>query len=158
MTTTEIRAKLREQVLFSDFTETEIDQVIGLLDPMTARAGEVIVKQDELGDCMFIVLSGRCRVVHHKGGHDIDLATIKAGDFFGELALVDEGPRSADVIALEESALLKITQATIGAIAGVYPTVAFKMLIAIGRIMVQRLRQSTRRYVDSLLFPIDDQS
>ena len=154
MTTAEMRAKLQDKFLFAEFTEKELDEFLELLDPVSARAGESIVRQDELGDCMYIVLKGKARVVHHKGGRDIDLAVLNVGDFFGELALVDEGPRSADVIAIEDCALLKITQAVIAAVAGVYPTAAFKLLIAIGRIMVERLRLSNQRYVDSLLFPI----
>ena len=154
MITAELREKLQTTVLFREFTATEISEFLDLLDPLTAKPGELVVRQDEMGDCMFIVVQGSCRVVHHKGGHDIELATLREGDFFGELALVDEGPRSADVIAITEVALLKITQAVMAAVAGVYPTAAFKLLIAIGRIMVERLRLANQRYVDSLLFPI----
>ena len=153
-TTRETRDKLKDTFLFHEFTEEEMDEFIELCDPVSAAAGEAIVKQDDSGDCMYIVVTGEARVVHRKGGRDIDLAVLKEGDFFGELALVDEGPRSADVIALRDCTLLKITQAVISAVAGVYPTAAFKFLIAIGRIMVDRLRKSNQRYVDSLLFPV----
>ena len=154
MTTAELAAKLRDKVLFREFTQQELDEFLDLLDPVMARAGDTVVRQDDLGDCMYIVVTGKCRVMHHKNGRDIDLAILNEGDFFGELALVDEGPRSADVIALEDVALLKITQAVVAAVAGVYPTAAFKLLIAIGRIMVERLRLANQRYVDSLLFPL----
>ena len=152
--TPEIRQKLRSTVLFSEFTNEEIEEFIDLCDATSAAAGEVIVKQDDMGDCMYVLVVGEAKVVHHSGGRDIDLASLNAGDFFGELALVDEGPRSADVLALTECTLLRITQGVISAVAGVYPTAAFKVLIAIGRIMVSRLRKSNQRYVDSLLFPI----
>lgn len=154
MTTAELAAKLRDKTLFREFTPQELDEFLDLLDPVMARAGDIVVHQEDRGDCMYILVSGKCRVVHHKNGRDIDLAILNEGDFFGELALVDEGPRSADVIALEDVALLKITQAVVAAVAGVYPTAAFKLLIAIGRIMVERLRLANQRYVDSLLFPI----
>jgi CRP/FNR family cyclic AMP-dependent transcriptional regulator len=154
MTTAELAEKLRDKVLFREFTPQEIDEFLDLLDPVMAKAGDIVVHQDDLGDCMYILVSGKCRVVHHKNGRDIDLAILNEGDFFGELALVDEGPRSADVIALEDVALLKITQAVVAAVAGVFPTAAFKLLIAIGRIMVERLRLANQRYVDSLLFPL----
>lgn len=154
MNIVETREKLKDTVLFTEFNADEMDEFIELCDPVSAPAGEVIVKQDDAGDCMYIVVTGSAKVTHHKGGHDIDLATLKDGDFFGEIALVDEGPRSADVVALTDCTLLKVTQAVISAVAGVYPSAAFKFLIAIGRIMVDRLRLSNQRYVDSLLFPV----
>jgi CRP-like cAMP-binding protein len=67
---------------------------------------------------------------------------------------VDDGPRSADVIATENCVLLKVGQNSISALAGVYPSAAFKLLIALGRIMVGRLRKSNQRYIDSMLAPI----
>lgn len=154
MTNAELAVKLRGKFLFREFTNQELDEFFDLVDPVMAKPDEVVVRQDEQGDCMYIVVSGQCRVIHHKNGCDIGLAVLNEGDFFGELALVDEGPRSADVIAITEVALLKITQAVIAAVAGVYPTAAFKLLIAIGRIMVERLRLANQRYVDSLLFPL----
>jgi CRP-like cAMP-binding protein len=155
MTNATLAAKLRRTVLFEDFTEEELVRCVELFDPVTAAAGEIVVRQDDLGDCMYIVVAGNCRVVHHSDGRDITLATLKDGDFFGELALVDEGPRSADVEALTDVTLLKLTQGVIGAIAGVFPSAAIKLLIAVGRIMVSRLRSTNRRYLDSLLFPLE---
>ncbi|HYR58837.1 MAG TPA: cyclic nucleotide-binding domain-containing protein [Chthoniobacteraceae bacterium] len=150
----DIREKLKTTVLFGEFTPEEIDEFVELCDVTDASSGDTIVKQDDTGDCMFVLVTGEAGVVHHRDGHDVALATLREGDFFGELALVDEGPRSADVQALSDCTLLRITQAVISAVAGVYPTAAFKFLIAIGRILVSRLRQSNQRYVDSLLFPL----
>lgn len=152
--TLEIREKLQSTPLFSDFTHEELEQFLDLCDITTTAAGALIVKQDDPGDCMYVLVSGEARVVHHKDNHDIELATLREGDFFGELALVDEGPRSADVRTVGECKLLSITQAVVAAVAGVYPTAAFKFLISIGRIMVGRLRRSNQRYIDSLLFPL----
>ena len=152
--TAEIRQELRGKSLFREFTDAELAAFVDLLDPRESAAGELIVRQDEIGNCMFIVIKGRARVVHHNAGEFVELATIKAGDFFGELSLVDRGPRSADVQALEPCLLLRIDIGAISALAGVYPTAGFKVLIAIGRILVDRLRQSNQRYIDSLLFPL----
>jgi CRP-like cAMP-binding protein len=156
MTQAELREKLRPAPLFREFTDRDFDELLALLDPVNVPAGSTIVEQDDLGDSMYIVVEGRCRVVHHKGGREIELAALKDGDFFGEIALVDEGPRSADVIAITDVSMLKITQAVVSALAGVYPSAAFKLLIAIGRIMVARLRTANQRYVDTLLFALRD--
>ena len=94
--TSEIRDQLRDKTLFKEFTDQEMDEFIELLDRRETASGELIVRQDELGECMFIVVKGRARVVHHTEGHHVELATLRDGDFFGELSLVDRGPRSAD--------------------------------------------------------------
>ncbi len=155
MTKLEIQDTLRKTPLFHEFTDDELASFIELLDAVEFPAGECIVRQDDPGDAMYLLVRGRARVLHHREGRQIELAVLKPCDFFGELALVDHGPRSADVETLEASALLVISQGALGALAGVYPTAAFKFLIAIGRIMVGRLRKSNQRYVDSLLFPTD---
>ena len=151
----DIRSKLKGNALFAEFTDLELGELLDLLDQVQVKEGDVIVKQDEPGDCMYLVVEGEVRVMHHRGGRDIALANLKDGDFFGEIALVDSGPRSADVIAQGNALLLKISHASVAALAGVYPTAAFKFLIAVGRILVSRLRTSNQRYVDSLLFPVE---
>lgn len=157
MSQSDLRDQLRSAPLFREFSERDFDELLVLVDPVKVPAGAIIVEQDDPGDAMFILVSGRCRVVHHRGGRDIELANLGGGDFFGEIALVDCGPRSADVIALTDVSLLKITQAVISALAGVYPSAAFKLLIATGRSMVARLRLANQRYVDTLLLPLREQ-
>jgi CRP-like cAMP-binding protein len=149
----ECREKLKSASLFAEFTPEEFDQLFELFDEIRVSRGEIIVRQDDTGDCMFILVDGSARVVHRERDRDFVLAAMVPGDFFGELALVDAGARSADVEATSDCVLWKITQAMIAAAAGVYPTAAFKLLIGIGRVLVGRLRKSNQRYVDSLLFP-----
>jgi CRP-like cAMP-binding protein len=151
MTNEEILGHLRSCTLFADFTKEELSEFLDLLDPLEAKAGTCIVRQDEMGEEMYLLVAGKAKVVHHRDGRDVDLATLGPGDFFGEIALVDHGPRSADVETTEDSVLLSISQASMSALAGVFPMAAFKFLITLGRLMVQRLRASNQRYIDSML-------
>jgi len=147
--TRECQDRLKSKPLFSEFSQNELENFLDILDLIHVKKGEVIVTQGEPGDCMFILIDGLARVTHHYGDQFVDLAEIPVGDFFGEIALVDAGVRSASVVADEDSSLLRITQATILAVAGVYPNSAFKFLLAIGRTLVGRLRQSNQRYLDT---------
>jgi len=147
--TRECQDRLKSKPLFSDFSQSELENFLDILDLVEVKKGEVIVKQGEPGDCMFIIIDGLARVTHHCGDQFVHLAEIPVGEFFGEIALVDAGVRSASVVAEEDSSLLRITQATILAAAGVYPNSAFKFLLAIGRTLVGRLRQSNQRYLDT---------
>ena len=137
--------------LFAEFTDAELEGALDLIDKVEFKPGECIVKQDEKGDCMFVLIEGSARVVHRRAGKEIELATLKVGDFFGELALVDSGPRSADVETITACTLFRIEHGALRAIAGVYPNAAFKLLIAVGRALVQRMRRGNQKYIDSLL-------
>lgn len=146
-----IESQIHEIPLFSEFTQPEIAAFLELAEPISAGKETRIVTQDTPGDAMFIIIQGTVKVIHRVGSKSFELATLSRGDFFGELSLVDNVPRSADVVAIEDCGLLKISQGTIRAIAGVYPSAAFKFLIAVGGVLVKRLRQGNKKYIDSLL-------
>lgn len=148
-----LQKQLQSREFFRDFTSEELNAFLHLLDPMIFEPGQVIVRQDDPGDAMFIISEGLVRVVHHRNGNYVHLAELGPGAFFGEIALVDHGPRCADVQAVEQTKVLRVNQSVIAALTGVYPSAAFKLLIALGRELVGRLRQSNQRYIDALLLP-----
>ena len=147
----DLSQKLGGMVLFVEFTEPEITTLIELSEPCSFKKGERIVSQDTPGDSMFLIVEGTVKVVHRTGNESIELASLGEGQFFGELALVDHGPRCADVEAVVDCMMLKIPQGSLRALAGVYPTAAFKFLIAVGRVLVERMRFGNKKYIDSLL-------
>lgn len=148
---TNAAGNLQAMSLFAEFTDDEVQAFLELAERVIVKPGDKIVRQDAMGDCMFVLLKGQASVIHTKDGKQFELAVLNAGDFFGELALVDEGPRSADVEAVEECTLLRIPQSLVRALAGVYPSAAFKLLIGVGRVLVSRLRKGNQKYIDSLL-------
>ena len=143
--------QLAKLTIFGEFNQQENQTLIELADPLVFAAGATIVRQDESGDAMYILVRGEADVTHRRGDCEVHLAKLKPGDFFGELALVDEGPRSATVTATSECLLLKVPQSVLRALAGVYPNAAFKMLYAIAKVLVTRMRAGNARYIDSLL-------
>lgn len=152
---TDLHAQFKQMRLFAEFNENELEGLLSLVETVRFAAGECVVRQDERGDCMYVVLEGEVKVSHTRNGRTFDLATLKPGDFFGELALVDAGPRSADVETVSDCTLMKIEHSALRAIAGVYPNAAFKFLIAVGRELVIRMRRGNQVYIDSLLAVAD---
>jgi flavin-dependent dehydrogenase len=72
------------------------------------RAGEIIIRQGEVGDCMYVIQSGKVEVVREHDGQETRLAQLGEGDFFGEMALFDKDVRSATVRPLGDVRVLTI--------------------------------------------------
>jgi len=75
--------------------------------------GEVIVRQGEVGDCMYVIQSGRVEVVLATDRGDQHLAFLETGDFFGEMAVFEKETRSATVRAAGEARALKVDKKTL---------------------------------------------
>ena len=144
-------ALLKNFQLFAELSSEELQTLIAQSTTVTFSAGQSIITAGEAGHCMFVILRGSARVTAKSGGKDVELAVLKPGDFFGEVSLVDDGPRSADVSALESCELLCITRMTLGVLAGLQPGAAIHLLAAIGRCLVARLRAGNQKYMDLIL-------
>ncbi len=77
------------------------------------RDGEVIVRQGDLGDCMYVIQSGEVEVVQATSGGEQRLAVLQSGDFFGEMAVFEREVRSATVRAHGEARALKVDKKTL---------------------------------------------
>ncbi len=69
---------------------------------------EYVVRQGERGECMYIVLSGELEVVRRSQGREFFLATLGSGDFFGEMSLIDNEPRTASVRSVGQSEVMML--------------------------------------------------
>jgi CRP/FNR family transcriptional regulator len=92
------------------------------------RDGEVIVRQGESGDCMYVIQSGRAEVFQVKGGREIRLAVLGKEDVFGEMAIFEKETRSATVRALGDVRVLTIDKKTFLRRIHEDPSLAFRIL------------------------------
>lgn len=143
--------RLQKFCIFAGLGGDDLAALLKLSDAATCPAGTRIIETGETGHCLYVLLEGRAKVSVDADGREIQLAPLEAGDFFGEVSLVDDGPRSANVIALDTCVLLRITRMTIGVLGGLHPAAAIQILGAIGRALVRRLRASNQKYIDILL-------
>lgn len=70
--------------------------------------GEIIIRQGEVGDCMFVIQEGRVEVLAERDGHEVLIAVREEGDFFGEMAIFERDVRSATVRASGEVRILTV--------------------------------------------------
>lgn len=93
--------------LFKSLDAPERERFAELVREKSYPKGSVILFEDDPGDALFVVRSGRVKVVLlAEDGREVILSLLGVGEYFGELSLIDDQPRSAHVIAMEESSLL----------------------------------------------------
>lgn len=143
---------LRRVKLLAEMTDEQIGRFAQFMAVQNARQFSEIVKQGTPGDAMYLILEGEVRVRLMIGGKESTLATLGAGECFGEITLFDQGPRSADVVANLDCVLLRITQEAFGKLVREAPPVATPFLLALGRTLVGRIRADNKRYQDSVTF------
>ena len=90
--------------------------------------GEVVCRQGEPGNCMYLVQSGKVEVVHEGAGVETILGRLRAGDIFGEMAIVDRGPRSATVRAAGGARILTLDKRAFLRQVSEDPSLAFRLL------------------------------
>jgi CRP/FNR family transcriptional regulator, cyclic AMP receptor protein len=113
------------------------------------REGSMIFREGERGDKLFIVLDGRVRISKFiPGVGEEALAVLDRGDFFGEMALIDDKPRSADAKAHEQDAtVLSIDRATLNEILSMDPHASLQFLNLLCRMISRRLREINDKIV-----------
>lgn len=95
--------------IFADLDPSERAQVAGRMKPRTFRKGQVLFREGDPGDEMFLILSGRVAVtVKPEQGGEITLSEISAGNFLGEMSIIEQAPRSATCRALTDCELLTL--------------------------------------------------
>ncbi|MBI4297407.1 MAG: cyclic nucleotide-binding domain-containing protein [Chloroflexi bacterium] len=90
--------------------------------------GATVVRQGEMGDCMFVIQSGKMEVVREDEGKETRLSVLGSGDVFGEMALFDRQPRSATVRALGQARALTVDKKTFLRRVHEDPSLAFRIL------------------------------
>lgn len=135
------RAQAMEQLfLFSELPFHARLRVSRIIHERTVQPGERIVRQGDRGDTMFTVVEGQVGVV--VDGREV--TTFDAGQHFGELALVDELPRSADIVAKVPTRLLAIERAALREFCMVEPALGNQILWKLATTLGDRLRETNK--------------
>jgi CRP/FNR family cyclic AMP-dependent transcriptional regulator len=125
--------------MFSSLNKKELGLIERASDVVNVKAGTEIVTEGKMGHEFYLILEGEASV--RRGGRKI--ATLGPGNYFGEMALLDRGPRSATIVAESNMELAIIGQREFMAVLDQVPAVAHKMLVS----MAARLREADTRVV-----------
>ena len=142
MATTVSTAVLKAVPLFSSFPEEQLRMLATVVTRKSATRSTIVMAGGDATDSLYIVLSGRLKVMmSDSDGKEVILSILGPGEFFGEMGLIDDSPRSASVVAIEACELLSIAKRDFKKCLAEN----FEMAMAVMRGLVRRLREADRK-------------
>lgn len=137
--------------LFKSLAPAEVAAFSQMVREKSYPKGSVILFEDDPGDALFVVRSGRVKVVLvAEDGREVILGILGVGEHFGELSLIDDQPRSAHVVAMEESALIVLRRDDFRRRVEENPAVAWALLLELSR----RLRRADEKIGSLVLLDV----
>jgi signal transduction histidine kinase len=138
-----LKAALQKVPFLSEMADDQIKQLIDRGQELTMDADEVIFREGDKADCMYVLLSGRVRIyLRDRNGHELALALLQGGDFFGEMALLDGGTRSASADSVEPCTFFILDQEGFLDLLAVSPAALSKLLTY----LTGKVRTTTDKY------------
>ena len=125
---------MRDVPLFAGLLPSELDRIALVMNPADVPTGDVICTEGEVGRDFYLLADGEATV--ERAGETV--AKLSKGDHFGELAVLDRGPRSATVRAMSDCRLFVLHDESFAAVLNEVPALAQKLLAALAR----RLREA----------------
>jgi len=142
---------LAQTALFSILPPADLQELVKATRLRSYRRGEVIFRKDDAGYTLYVIVSGAVKIAVSSGeGEEMILTIMKAGHFFGELALFDERPRSADAEALEATEVLTLQREDFLAVVERRPRVATLLL----KVLSERIRSTDEALGDAAFLDI----
>jgi len=130
---------LKRMGFFADLSDYDLAQIAAITEARDYRPGELIVEERTAAERFFIIVRGKIQISKRcADGEDCVLGVHSDGEFFGEMGLLDEGPRSATVRAVEATTLLEVSRADFDTLLYKAPLLAYRIL----RELSSRLRET----------------
>lgn len=143
---------LRKVPLFSEIPPADYQRVVDVARERSYPKNSVILFEDDPGDALYVVGSGQVKVVLiGEDGREVILSVLGVGEFFGEMALIDDEPRSAHVIAMEDSMLVVLRREDFSPILASTPAIAIALLKELSR----RLRRVDEKVGSLVLLDVN---
>jgi CRP-like cAMP-binding protein len=142
--TREIIPLLRQIALFRDLESSILEAIVPHLGETVFARGDIVFHEGDPGECVHVLLTGTVSVYVQRGAHTITYAVLPAGTCFGEMALIEDVPRSANVRAEDACRCLTLDKQTFLALLQGQP----HMALAIIRQLCQRLRHTNAQVQD----------
>ncbi|RYZ68000.1 MAG: cyclic nucleotide-binding domain-containing protein [Proteobacteria bacterium] len=151
----DIQTILRDNILFQDLSDRELRFIESVVHVRRFHAGEPVFKQGELGVGMYLIARGRIEIfvkdpnAPTDESRDIFITQLLPGDFFGELALVeDTSKRTASAFARDESLLIGFFKPDLNEVLSRQPAAGIKITLRLAEVLGKRLKDTTEKVSD----------
>jgi len=139
----DIYALLKQVPIFSDLKPKELIEVEKIVHRRKYKKSEAVIHMGDPGLGMYIIVKGSVEIIEEdKKAGQKTLAKLTEGAFFGDLALLDESPRSASAVAIEDSDIIGFFRPDFLDLLKRKPKLGIKVLFALARVVGERLRQT----------------
>jgi CRP/FNR family cyclic AMP-dependent transcriptional regulator len=133
---------LKSVPMFAALPPDQLRGLVAMFMRRSAPRGTTVLHEGGPSDCLYIVMSGRLKVMMGEAdGKETILSILGAGEFFGEMGLIDDNPRSASVVAIEACELLMLTRRDFRKCL----VENAELAMAVMRVLVRRLREADRK-------------
>jgi CRP-like cAMP-binding protein len=136
---------LRRVPLFAGIEPAKLKLLAFTSDVVTYRAGQVLFRRGDVGDAAYVIIEGKAQVTIATETGDIPVATLKDGDFLGEIAILCDTPRTATITANTELKTLRIRKEPFFQLLRQFPEIAIEMT----RVLAERLTRTTAELVEA---------
>ena len=134
---------LSNVLVFNGLSRKELREVENIIHRREYQAGEAIFHQGDPGLGMYIIIQGRVQIVNNQDpDNPIVYSELSDGDFFGDLALVDEADRSATALASADTRIIAFFRPELKDILTRFPSLGNKILMNLVKVTAQRLRKT----------------
>ena len=134
---------LKKVALFEGLTQGQLAKVAGIARERSYEGGAFLFREGEVGHEMFVLLSGKVRISKSVPGIGEEaLAILEGGQYFGEMALIEDSPRSADAIAHTACSVWVIERAQLDQLMFTDKDLAYVLLWTFVRTLSERLRET----------------
>jgi CRP/FNR family cyclic AMP-dependent transcriptional regulator len=141
-----VDTRLAQVPLFEGMSEEQLDKVASIATQESFRQGQLIFREGEIGEKLYLVLGGNVRISKRiQGVGEEALAILEPGSCFGEMALIDNFPRSADARAHSDCLLSVIRKGDLEDLLRVDHELAYEILLRFVKVLSSRLRETNEK-------------
>ncbi|TVR33412.1 MAG: diguanylate cyclase [Spirochaetaceae bacterium] len=136
----DIGSFLQNVAIFADLSSEERSRIAALLSRVELKGGQQLFREGDRGETLYIVRSGECAItVSLPDGQEIDITSFGSGDFFGEMSVFEDAPRSASCYARSDAVLYALTEHDFHTLLDNHPSLAMQVMFRMLTATAQRL-------------------